>query len=318
MTKVNNITEKNFVDCLGPKEQWDSSLKDAVEYCLGASYPVTIYYGEEDKFNIMYNQKCAEKVPVIRYKHLYELAFGKEFRKVLPHNEYLVSLYKRILNGETEYKRDVPHLDPIKDNKEFEQRYYTYLMSPIRNKDDIIKGMLCVSEDTTDKVLGIERVPNCLTRLIKELTTVASLQITITEIREEESENSENLLYLYNKITDAENRNKIANQEVIKSYYSFGKALIQRFKYYSDKSFNEHQAQIAVNKELKKQLPGTTKNARNKRKERAQKIYSLFNNIGIEKIELVKSFSADSISKLSIKNIEYVKDEVKKTASQST
>ncbi|CAG8644514.1 13338_t:CDS:2, partial [Gigaspora rosea] len=133
-------------------------------------------------------------------------------------------------------------------------------MSPIRSKDGTIKAMLCVSEDTTDKVLGIEKVPNCLTRLIKELTA-ANLQITITEIREEESENSENLLYLYNNITDAENRNKIANQEVIKSYYLFGKALIQRFKYYSDKSFNEHQAQIAVNKELKKQLPGTTKNA---------------------------------------------------------
>ncbi|CAG8774975.1 12620_t:CDS:1, partial [Gigaspora rosea] len=76
--------------------------------------------------------------------------------------------------------------------------------------------------------------------------------------------------------------------------------------------------QIAVNNELKKQLPGTTKNARNKRKERAQKIYSLFNNIGIKKIELVKSFSADSISKLSIKNIEYVKDEVMKTTPQRT
>ncbi|RIB28992.1 hypothetical protein C2G38_2028103 [Gigaspora rosea] len=164
MDKVNKITEKNFVDCLGPKEQWDSSLKDAIEYCLGASYPVIIHYGEEDKFNIMYNQKCAEKVPVIRYKHSHELAFGKNFREVLSHNQVVISLYKRILNGETEYKRDFPHKDPINDNKVLEQRYYTFLMSPIRNKDVIIKAMLCVCEDTTDKVLGIERVPNSLTR----------------------------------------------------------------------------------------------------------------------------------------------------------
>ncbi|CAG8737028.1 15036_t:CDS:1, partial [Racocetra persica] len=130
---------------------------------------------------------------------------------------------------------------------------------------------------------------------------------------EEESENSENLLHLYNKITDAEIRKEIANREVIRSYYLFGKVLFQRFKYYSDESSNVHQAQMRVNEELEKQLPGTTKNARNKRKERAQKIYSFFNDIGIEKIELVKSFSADSISKLSIKKINYIKDEIMKT-----
>ncbi|RHZ81495.1 hypothetical protein Glove_120g240 [Diversispora epigaea] len=135
-----------------------------------------------------------------------------------------------------------------------------------------------------------------LKRLIKELSSNSNLQIF--EINVEEGKNSENLLHLYNKIINVEIRKEIASQEVVKSYYSFEKVLSQRFKYHFDKFLNIHQAQMDVNNELEKQLPDTTKTTRNKRKERAQKIYFLFNSIGIEKIGLVKSFSMNAISKL--------------------
>ncbi|CAG8602343.1 5884_t:CDS:2 [Cetraspora pellucida] len=296
----NEINLKDFVTYLGPIELWSSPVKEAVEFCLGSSYAVTIYFGDIDNFIFMYNRTSA---------------FGKAFKESLPNTyDNLRKVYELILKGKSVFRRDDPNLDPIVDDNILEQRYYTYSMSPIREKDGKITAMLGVCEDTTDKFLRIERIvintPNNLTQLIKELT-VEKLQIT--EIREEESENSENLLHLYNKITNAEVRKEIANRDVIKSYYLFGKVLFQRFKYYSDESSNVHQAQMRVNEELEKQLPGTTKNARNKRKERAQKIYSFFNDIGIEKIELVKSFSADSISKLSIKKIKYIKDEIMKT-----
>ncbi|CAG8500248.1 6202_t:CDS:2, partial [Scutellospora calospora] len=302
----NEITMKDFVTLLGPKEIWGSSFKEAVEYCLGSSNSVGIYYGDGDDFIFMYNQTSA---------------FGKAFKESLPGTYlHMKSEYGLILKGETLFRHNYLYEDLIIEDKHYE--------------DGTINAMLCVCEDTTETVLGIEKriinTPNNLTRnngeesrkrpselkrLIKELTAENP---RITEIWEEESENSENLLHLYNKITNAEIRKEIANREVIKSYYLFGKVLIQRFKYYSDKSFNVHQAQMAVNEELEKQLPGTTKNARNKRKERAQKIYSFFNDIGVEKIELVKSFSADSISRLSIKKIKYIKDEIMKTAQQNT
>ncbi|CAG8531738.1 14133_t:CDS:2 [Dentiscutata erythropus] len=62
-----------------------------------------------------------------------------------------------------------------------------------------------------------------LKRLIKKLSSNSSPQVS--EISVEEGENSENLLHLYNKIINAEIRKEIASQEVIKSYYSFGKVL---------------------------------------------------------------------------------------------
>ncbi|RIB28993.1 hypothetical protein C2G38_2156584 [Gigaspora rosea] len=107
------------------------------------------------------------------------------------------------------------YLGPIKDCDSPIKRKFI-LKGPIRQKDGKIIGMLVVSEDTTDKFLSIERIgketSNNLTQLIKELTVKNP---KVTEIWEEKSENSENLLHLYNKITDAKIRKEVANREVI-------------------------------------------------------------------------------------------------------
>ncbi|CAG8830280.1 15550_t:CDS:2, partial [Racocetra persica] len=177
----NEITLKDFVTYLGPIELWSSQIKEAVEFCLGSSYAVTIYVGGIDNFIFMYNRNCIKKIPVIRYKHSSASAFGKAFKESLPNT------YDNLRKGESVFRRDVPNRDPIVDDNILEQRYYTYSMSPIREKDGKITAMLGVCEDTTDKFLRIERIvintPNNLTQLIKELTAE---NLQITEIREEE------------------------------------------------------------------------------------------------------------------------------------
>ncbi|CAG8850496.1 7552_t:CDS:2, partial [Gigaspora margarita] len=63
--------------------------------------------------------------------------------------------------------------------------------------------------------------------------------------------------------TKPETQNKIINQEVITSYYLFGKAI-----------------------EDKSQLPNSVSDDLfRKKKERAQKIYELFTEIGVDKIQ---------------------------------
>ncbi|CAG8666012.1 4255_t:CDS:1, partial [Diversispora eburnea] len=98
-----------------------------------------------------------------------------------------------------------------------------------------------------------------LKRLIKELTTNSPHVSEIT--KEAVSESSEDLLYLYNNITNSELRKEIVSREVIRSYFLFGKAVSQRFEYYYEKSHNLHQAQIDVNDELKEKLPNASENA---------------------------------------------------------
>ncbi|CAJ0751817.1 19445_t:CDS:1, partial [Entrophospora sp. SA101] len=71
-------------------------------------------------------------------------------------------------------------------------------------------------------------------------------------------------------------------------------------------------ARDKVDKEVKEQLPKeVTDTTRWKQTERARKIYDLFDEIGIDKIQRVKSYSALAISKLSWENIDYIVDSIK-------
>ncbi|CAG8655361.1 14059_t:CDS:10, partial [Cetraspora pellucida] len=90
---------------------------------------------------------------------------------------------------------------------------------------------------------------------------------------------SVNFPELENKIINAEDSNKKTILEVIHAYYYFGKGL----KQVSEANLR-------------------------KRKERAIKIFKLFDRVGGEgKIYCIKSFSASTISRLGMNNIDYVK-----------
>ncbi|CAG8856818.1 42793_t:CDS:1, partial [Gigaspora margarita] len=100
--------------------------------------------------------------------------------------------------------------------------------------------------------------------------------------------------------------NEIINREVITSYYIFGKALKDKYDYYK-KNNPKHTAQALVNKEVKSQLSNfVSDDLLRKKKERAQKIYKLFTEIGVDKIQHVKSITASSILKLSQDEIDAI------------
>ncbi|CAG8797427.1 16782_t:CDS:2 [Gigaspora margarita] len=134
------------------------------------------------------------------------------------------------------------------------------------------------SKDTTKdkssnkKPKQTKKESHVLNELIKELSTEPETPQTPV-VRKE---NADNFVDLYNNIATAEAQNEITNQKVITCYYLFGKAL--------DNSDDLLQ----------------------KKKERAQKIYDLFSEIGENKIKRVKSFTALSISKLSQDEIDKI------------
>ena len=73
--------------------------------------------------------------------------------------------------------------------------------------------------------------------------------------------------------------------------------------------FREHKAQRMLTKEVTKQLPSDlSKNTIEKRIERARKVYDLFSNIGYDKIQRVKTFSASHIYRLSWDDIDTLED----------
>ncbi|CAG8843056.1 14436_t:CDS:1, partial [Gigaspora margarita] len=142
-----------------------------------------------------------------------------------------------------------------------------------------------------------------LKKLIEELSTEPSTpQDPVTR-----KENANNFVDLYNNITHAETQNEIINQEVITTYYLFNKALEEKYDYYIKKNNPKRTAQALVNKEVRSQLPNSVSDdLLRKKKERAQKIYELFTEIGVDKIQRVKSITALSISKLSQDEIDAI------------
>ncbi|RIB30536.1 hypothetical protein C2G38_2152525 [Gigaspora rosea] len=94
--------------------------------------------------------------------------------------------------------------------------------------------------------------------------------------------------YLYKEIVKAEANNNIASQKLLNYYFQFGKKLSDRLNYYKNE-----------------------KNIEIKQTEKAKKIYELFIEIGIDKMEWVKSYSALTISKLSWESIDYIVDNIK-------
>ena len=133
-----------------------------------------------------------------------------------------------------------------------------------------------------------------LKRLIKELKTPSSAS---TDTQPPIAPGS--LTELYEAIITAEDKNRATNQEIIKKYYSFGEELEKIFDEFKS-SYRDRKAQRLLVKEVTKQLPGDlSKNAIEKRIERGRKVYDLFSDIGYDKIQLIKSFSASQIYKLS-------------------
>jgi hypothetical protein len=116
--------------------------------------------------------------------------------------------------------------------------------------------------------------------------------------------------HLYKEIVKAETQNDSASQKVLFCYFQFGKKIAERLDYYkNEKKYRDRMAQSKVDKEIKEQLPeGVTDTTRWKQTERARKIYELFLEIGVDKIQRVKSYSALTISKLSWEKIDYIID----------
>ncbi|CAG8647292.1 1424_t:CDS:1, partial [Scutellospora calospora] len=85
-------------------------------------------------------------------------------------------------------------------------------------------------------------------------------------------------------IVKAKEQIESVNYEIIICYFAFGKKFKERLAEYM-KDNKEHRSQRKLYKEVKKQLlSNLSKNAIEKRIERARKIYNLFSSIGEDKI----------------------------------
>src|SRR5947209_4893627 len=120
---------------------------------------------------------------------------------------------------------------------------------------------------------------------------------------------SVNFRELNDRIIKAEDDNKRTALDLIHSYYYFGKGYRLWFDHYK-KTYSDDTSNSLVNDKIHEYFPDQDKTSEanlRKRKEKAIKIFKLFDGVGRgDKINCIKSFSASNISRLGVEDIEYV------------
>ncbi|QWW69968.1 PAS domain S-box protein [Rhizobium sp. WYJ-E13] len=130
---------------LGPMDQWPNCLKSAVDIMLPAQAEIVLFWGRD--FVALYNDAYA---PTIGDKH--PRAFGRPARENWSELwDDLEPLLSRVLDGgETVVAKDRPFY--LERYGVPETVYFDISYSPVRDEQGQIRGVLCIVNETTDRV----------------------------------------------------------------------------------------------------------------------------------------------------------------------
>ncbi|WP_414696893.1 ATP-binding protein, partial [Paraburkholderia sp.] len=147
---------------LGAPENWPQSLRSAVSICLGANFPIAIYWGPE--LALLYNDAWSA-IPGKKHPD----ALGRPGRAVWPEIwDTIGPLFQRVQEtGEGVWQRD--QLLPMHRHGYTEECYFNFTFSPIRGEGGRVEGIFNAVVETTSAVLAERRE-----RTLRELAEVLS------------------------------------------------------------------------------------------------------------------------------------------------
>ncbi|CAG8712220.1 1428_t:CDS:2, partial [Funneliformis mosseae] len=135
--------------------------------------------------------------------------------------------------------------------------------------------------------------------LIVEKDESTSVSTEDMDIDIELDQSSESLVRLYQKANHAEKYARNGNQKEIWSWFYYGEKFENRVQeILNNDSVTEKKARSKVYKEVEQHLPGITRANLCQKTKKTRYIYTLFREIGTDKIKRIKSYSADSIARL--------------------
>ncbi|MDE1148707.1 MAG: PAS domain-containing protein [Azospirillaceae bacterium] len=135
---------------LGPIEGWSPTLKSTVGLILPAQAQIVMFWGPE--FAALYNEAYA---PTIGNKHPH--ALGQPARHYWTELwDDLEPLLQRARAGETVVAKDRPFR--IERRGYIEEVFFDISYSPARNEAGAVEGVVCIVDETTDKVLATRRL----------------------------------------------------------------------------------------------------------------------------------------------------------------
>ena len=151
---------------LGDPAGWPQSLRSAASICLGAKYPIAIYWGDE--LTLLYNEAWSA---IPGDKHPW--ALGRAAREVWPDIWDIVGPdFERALAGEGTWAAD--RLLPMERRGYLEETYFNYNLSPILAEDGRIEGIFNAGIETTPRLIAA-RHQRVLIDLIAETASATSV-----------------------------------------------------------------------------------------------------------------------------------------------
>ena len=134
---------------VGEPSRWPQSLRSAASICLGAKYPIAIYWGRD--LTLIYNEAWSS---IPGDKHPW--ALGRSGSEVWPEIWHIVGpQFEAALAGEGMFTAD--SLLPMLRHGYLEETYFDYNLSPIIAEDGRIEGVFNAGIETTERVLTERR-----------------------------------------------------------------------------------------------------------------------------------------------------------------
>lgn len=152
---------------LGDPEGWPEGLRWAASICLGAKYPIAIYWGPE--LTLVYNEAWSE---IPGEKHPW--ALGRTAAEVWPDIWDIVGPeLEGALAGEAMWVAD--RLLPMQRHGYLEETYFNYNLSPIVGPGGRIDGVFNAGLETTARVIAA-RHQRVLIDLIAEAASATTVE----------------------------------------------------------------------------------------------------------------------------------------------
>lgn len=131
---------------VGEPATWPQSLRSAASICLGAKYPIAIYWGDE--LTLLYNEAWSV-IPGDKHPS----ALGRPAREVWPDIWDIVGPeFDRAMAGTGMWVAD--RLLPMERRGYLEETYFNYNLSPITAEDGHIEGVFNAGMETTSRVVA--------------------------------------------------------------------------------------------------------------------------------------------------------------------
>jgi PAS domain S-box-containing protein len=131
----------------GPAEDWPIAIKVAVSLCLHSSFPIVIYWGPD--LRVLYNDASTA---VLTDRHPW--AIGRPGAEVYHDSWPVVGQQFEGVYSSGEGFSIVDQCVPVPQNGVLTNNWWTYSLSPIRDENGVVLGVLGQGHDTTAKKLA--------------------------------------------------------------------------------------------------------------------------------------------------------------------